>query len=229
MSARLAAVLVSALLLVTGCGGAERPSLQAKTATSSADDQRRADAALLTLADLPPGFTEAPDEEELEEDPLDECVSDQDAGLDEGVTAEAEGTDFEHAEASMFVGSVSVVLADLGLAEDGMEVFASDELRACFDALMAEEVRDQEAEAGQGLEFTTSSEDLAYFEIGDEATAFRMTMGADAAGGRVEFLIDAVFVRKGRTIGMYVFGGLGEGFALEDQVTLINKALARIG
>lgn len=227
MHLRPAAAVLALVLAVAGCGRDDGGTTA--TPERRADDQRVADAALLTLADLPPGFVESADddEEEDEEDPFDKCATDKDAELEAATTAEGEAPNFEHSDTFAFVGSYSAVLTDADMAHDGVELLTSEELWSCFKDAMEEDIRN-DAEAGDLADFTVAAEDLTYFEIGDEVGAFRLTMSGKVQGQPLVVTVDFVAVRKDRTIGMYFFGGFEDGYPLEDQVTIVNKALARI-
>lgn len=247
MRARLRIVFLAAALVVTGCGGDDDDGTAATTTTAaeggdttttaegSSEDQALADAAVLVIDDLPPGFTEGPDDDEEDasgegDDPFEECVGEEGGAIDEGMTAEAESPDFEKGD-ELLAGSISFVLEDDDLARDMIELFASERLKDCFNDAFAEGVREGAAEEGGELpEFTTSVEDLSFADIGDEVASYRATLAFDVQGQGFTFPVDFVFVRKGRTVGMYFFGSIGgEGFDVEQEAAIIEKALARVG
>lgn len=251
MRARLVAAALAGVLAVAGCGDDEgtdasdatsttavaedRTSTTAEGGGESSDDQRLADAAVLVLSDLPPGFTETPKEDEggagegEEDDPFEQCVGEEAGEIDAGTTAEAESSDFEKGD-ELLAGSIAFVLESEELAQDMMELFASDQLKECFNQAFAEGVREGAAEEGGELpEFTTKVQNRSFAKIGDETAGYRATLSFAVQGQELSFPVDFVFARKGRTVGMYFFGAIGGQFSVEQQAAIIGKALARVG
>lgn len=198
---------------------------------AGADDDALARAAVLTAADLPPGFAESSEEDpaaEEEDDAFDKCLGNEGKELEEATTAEADSPEFEKGDTTI-AGSSSVVLESDDDAREAMRLLGSEKLKTCFNEAFAEGVREGAAEEGGELpEFRTSVGELSFPAVGDEVVSYRGTLEFTVEGQNVQFPADFVFARKGRTIGFYFFGNLGEPFPIDQEKAAITKALSRV-
>lgn len=238
MRARPLIGLVVGLLLAAACDAPQRPSF-APDGASRADDDRLAEAALIGMADLPPGFRALPPEEGGEGDgdagalaaggdAFEQCVGDEGGEVDSGMRADADSAGFEDDAAQRFVTSASMVMVDADLAAEAVELYRSDRIRSCMRDLFDDGLEEEAPDDLEPVEFTSTVEDLAYFEIGDDVTAFRLVATTDLGGEPFRVVLDFVAVRKGRTTALYAFGGAGDGYPLDEQVTTANRALGRL-
>lgn len=220
-------VVLCVLVLAGACGGGGGDGDGDK---AGGDDDKLARAAVFVASDLPAGFAESREEEEAEdeEDPFDKCVGREGKELEEATTAEADSPDFEKGDTTI-AGSASVVMKTDGDARKAMRLLGSEKLKTCFNDAFAEGVREGAAEEGGELpEFTTSVGELSFPAVGDEVVSYRGTVSFTVEGQEIQFPADFIFSRKGRTIGFYFFGNLGEPFPIDQEKAAITKALSRV-
>ena len=234
--------MVAVLALVSGaCGGGEEPAERADTVDDTAqgetagdqnDDAASGDVdveeALLTLEDLPTGWTTSPDAGEADEGAAQFC-----AGLDmsdDEPDAEAEAS-FQRSEMGPFVSHV-VGRFDGGEAE---KRFA--ELREAIDECGEFDTTDED-----GNTLTGRLSAVSFPEVGEESLAVRLsgtvTTVADPDFGEREFPMagDLVFFRQGDlvaglfhiTIDASAFGGGGGGLDSTITEDLARKAEEKV-
>lgn len=240
MVRRLASVLLLPFLLGAaacgsdgdgGSGSSDTTAASSETTKAeggSADDQAVADAVILELSDLPSGYTEgeAPSEDE-EEDPFGDCLSAEGKQLDDATTGDAESPDFARGETTT-VSSFATVFADEGSAEKAMELVASDELKACFDTIVTEEIKSSAGET-EGVTFgDLVLKDASFPKVGEETSALQFVVPISAAGTDVTFYVDLVFFRQDRVVAGLFLGDLGKPFPSGEASTLAGKMAGRM-
>jgi hypothetical protein len=158
------------------------------------DDQRIADEAAPTLADLPEGWEEEPSNDLGEETGIEQCE-----GVDRATQA---GLRAAYVETPVFVdpddpsgdttieGSLFVFPKVKG-AKRHFAAFAADEARDCF-----QEIGEQSVEAYPSSEVGTADVEVS---AGDDAVGYRLELEAtDDAGTTDTAVFDFVIVRVGR-------------------------------
>jgi hypothetical protein len=222
---RLAAALIPLFLVTAACGGGEEGGDRARTidappsaapAEPEGDgdktlSQAQLQAALLTVQDLPTGYTldtAASDEDEDEDEDLnpasDDCAARFEA-LDESNVEPA-------AEAAVdFEGGFGVVLQqELSSYEDEKDLSEAFEEFATL-ASDCPSFKDTDADTGETTEFTLGS--LSFPKLGDDTLAFAVSIKTPDFEGKLNLVI----VQLGRNI-MYIGqGGLSADAAVLEQ------------
>lgn len=234
------AIILTALFVLTAaaCGGGEKK-------LSAEDAQPIADRAVLTDEDVPDGFEadeeeeEDPGEEEDESDennPLEDCLGDTGAELEDAEVAEADSPDYQRESDTgiEMLGSSSAVLDTEEHAKEAAEILDTDEARECFAEAFEEEMAEAE-DMPPGLEIETKGvEEHDFASIGDHSSAIRMDLVfniSDAESGmsqELPFVMDMVFIQKGHALVMMFFGSLGEEFDQDEAEEIAEKVIARV-
>lgn len=245
------AVLLLAVAL-TGCGGNEdekatgddRPDTSAtpdsppsitddSTAASSdpspdvAADQAIVDASVLTLKDMPAGWTaQAPDDEDENVEgktKIAKCVGLDYDDLYNDTNPSAESDEFtspEEKEVSVEVG--------LSATEEWMtnafEIFSSSKFRECVVSSLEEDFESEDGvEVGE-----ISINEMSFNPIGDEVSAFRMTMPLSSDGFDFEVIGDYVVVRIGRGQVVLSTFSLGSPLSVEEAEGFARLSVDRL-
>lgn len=227
---RLPAVAVSLLVLIAACGGEEQdvaddrartldPPASAEAPAKPEGDgdkllsESELQAALLTVQDLPTGYTvDTSLNEDDEDEPGDECAARFEA-LDEGEVEPAAEADIG------YEGGFGIVL------EQGLSNFEDeDDITAQFDSfskLAADCPKFTSTDAdGAETQFTVGA--LSFPKLGDDTLAFALTVETPDVRGRINIAI----VQLGRNV-MYVSqGGLTADAAVLEQAA--RKGLERL-
>ena len=195
---------VFALALLAGCGAESdqradtiSPTTEAPAETTTTTEaktavtQEEANAALLVVADMPTGWTQAPPEEEGD-DPADSddfCKEFQVEDVPTVVEAEAS---FRAGETGPFIEH-SVMVFDGDEAKRAMDV-----VRTGLDKCQTFSTTDED-----GTTFSGSFSAVSFPKVGDDTFAVRLTATAKSTGDfemEVPMAGDIVIVRRGRAI-----------------------------
>ncbi|WP_028655205.1 hypothetical protein [Nocardioides sp. J54] len=209
---RAFSVAVAVALFLTACGGADddgdgEPSDARRSVTSGsptveqdvAADQAIAEAAVLTLDDMPPGWTsEAAGEDDASEEResrtrMARCVGDYET-LYVDAHPDAESDDFTSPDDAEVSVDVRVAHSEEWLVE-ACEVFSTDRFRECALEELQNELGGEMQEVTVG---DISLDPLSFAPVGDEVTVYRMTIPISADGFDVEMVGDVVAARVGR-------------------------------
>lgn len=228
---RLATALIPLALVVTGCGGGDdaagdrartvtTPESEEPSAIESGGDTPLTEAqlksALLTVQDLPTGYTvgESSDDDEIDHsaDP-EECASKFEA-LDEteeqDVAAEAEAA---------FEGGFGVVLEqELESYED--ENVLKQKMEDVLEVMTECPTFTDTDESGDKIEFTVSP--LSFPKLGDDTIALNIKIKTADFDGTLNLVV----VRLGRNVMSVGQGGLTADAAVLEQVT--HKGLEKL-
>jgi hypothetical protein len=225
-------VLVCSLLVV-GCGGGGSGGSDAQTVIDD-EDQREAQAALLTMADFPSGWTESGDDDSEDGEDVSEaaCFEDIQPDLSElTVTGHAESGTFETDDA--WVSSTASVYRTAEEAreafEGGRDALQSDELAACFGDVfaeaMAEEENDVEIEVGEA-----SASEVAIPDVGAQrSAALRVEIPLDVEGQAASAYMEFIGLEEGRTIGSLVTFSFVTPFPADETERLAGIMADRLG
>lgn len=189
---------------------------------SKASDQRAAEAAVLTEADVPDGFAGGPLEiQDAGDDVPSGCskaIAKADALVEQGARARS---GFQIPTATAYIQSDVAVLASAGKAKKAMKAYRDeDAAEACLGARFTEDLTQP------GIETTVSLSAYApelddkgnakVIEGGDELLGFGGAIQRTAGGPVQNFEVQTVLVREGRALARLVF--LAQGAIPQDEV-----------
>jgi hypothetical protein len=228
---RLVVFVMACGVLVVGCGGGSSGS-EAQTVIED-EDQRRAEAALLTLADFPSGWTapgdDGEDGKDVTEAPCFEDIRPDRSQLT--VTGHAESGNFETEDA--WVNSTASVYRTEEEAraafEGGRDALLSDEFAGClrdvFAEALAEEENDVEIEVGEA-----SSNEIAIPDVGAQgSTALRVEIPLDVDGEAAAAYMEFIGLEEGRTIGSLSTFSFLTQFPADETERLTGIMADRLG
>ena len=210
-------ILGTVLLLSAACGddsssdASEQPASSATEPSESEDarsetfddDLRLAEAAVVTLDDLPVGWSSKPREaEEDEDDEFDQEIADcMDVPIEditESTNPKAESETFV-AEDDTEIEAEVVVAPSVAEATDDFEMATSSKFLECVREVMPAVMEAAADEAGSEFEITNASiGPLQIEESGERSGAFRMSMSVEADSFEVDFYFDILFAQVGR-------------------------------
>lgn len=194
-------------------------------------DTASAEAALLTVADLPEGWTEAP----REDDPaaldgrLAECV-----GVDDRVTAAAataQGAVFSAPTGTLLVTQDIDVYATESEARTVVALTAEPTVPACFADAYAELATDVLADTlAEGAQLgTPTATRLQVGSAGDATQAVRVVVPVTGDPAVAEITIDHVVVRGGRAVAGLTFENRAEATPIETIDAVTAAVATRLG
>jgi hypothetical protein len=200
----------------------------------TAEAQAAADAAVLTLADLPQGWIIAPEDEEDSGDEFDEGLEECSAEFDEeavrGELASAEAPSFEGPNGQQVNSSVSVfdtaanAKAALSVIDEAFAACASEFEKLFLDGIQ-EEMADGEGEID--WEVDVSLEKAPFYHMGQTTFAYQLAGSMSAEGFTFNFALDFAWYGEGRVAGMFTFFSL-LGLGVEEEEPLAKLAAQKL-
>lgn len=196
---------------------------------TAADDEALARRIPLTVADLPPGYEQAPQPKRgaaAAEDPFEGCER-SGVGVLREERARWQSPVFSKAEdaALLSVGSAVAVYPSVEAAGRAFEAIGPGGAGSC----LAEFVKRQ---AGADPEAPKVGEPsvvtLAFSNLGHASAALRVTLELAAEGGAVPLVTDFVFIRSGRAMATVAFSGVGEPFPLDQAEAIVARVVERM-
>jgi len=195
-------------------------------------DEAAADEAVLTLDDMPAGWTEGPavdDENDTLRGQLADCI-----GIDRDVldpdNPEARSPELTSPGGEQVRAEVAYS-ASPDHAGQAFAILARDETPGCYAEALSTAMADV-AETGQleeGVEVgEVSFERLSFPDMGDESTAFRVTIPLSVPGFEVELLADIAAVRVGRVVASGTFLSELQPFDTDEAADLMATMVDRI-
>jgi hypothetical protein len=194
-------------------------------------DTAAAEAALITVADLPAGWTEAPRDAEAEstlESRLTECVGTEAEGVSSEGDATAASALLVAPTGNLDVAEDITVQADEREARLFVALFAEPAVPTCVETVYGELAA--EAFAGvvaEGAEFgTPAATRLQVGSAGDATQAIRVVVPVTGDPAVTAVTVDHVVVRSGRAIASLTFENRTEATAVEtiDEFTVLAAA-----
>jgi hypothetical protein len=242
------AALVSAAAL-GACGGSssggsgDANTQPASTASSGDFDkaaaQQQAQAALLTVDDLPDGWTSTPSDDSDEDNQevqgqLADCVGVDasifaDDGPDKAMAQSDEFASPENGRTGSFTEEVDVESSDR-VAKD-FEVVNSDKLTGCLETVFgaflkqkfAEDPQTKDAQVGD-----VTAERGGIPTYGDESVGIEITVPFSIAGTDAKVIIDMVFVRVGNAVAELSFQNTFQAFPTQAAAAITAKAAEKL-
>lgn len=218
---RIAAIGVSIILLAAGCGSdGDAQDIEADTAA--------AEAALLVLADLPEGWSEAPststDDDEMDRRQA-ECLG---APGDELFDTEAKAETDTFSDGAG--GQIEQVVALMPTADDAVDTlagFEDEDAAPCLTEAFNDRFRSVVEDSGDLGEASLGEITVAPLEVadaGDETHAFRIEIPITLGDASLTVTADLVAVRVGRSLAGLTFTSEtgATPVALIDEITGIT-------
>ncbi len=212
----------------------------APTTTTTAPPSKEADQALaqravLVPADLPSGFVvvrPAPSATTDVDGPFERCLGSDAAALTAAVRAKARSGEYGRSGAGT-VSSSSAVMDTPTSGEKVLSALGTPSARGCFEGLINARLA-RNPKLSEDVRGTMSP--LAVSGFGEQSTGFRFEVQLPAEdvenepaeeGGKVPYIADFVFARKGRTLVVVEFGNLRQPFAPGDLMSVVNNLIRR--
>lgn len=234
------------ILMISSCGVIDGDDNTADTATPTTDarpgleeDKAAAQAALLTLADFPAGWSEVPAEDETDEDgarELAKCVgSDGDSFIEVG-DAEASTGDFKDPEENVTISEGVGIAVTMDEAAAALAALEEPGVTACiqdaFRAVITDRIANPPTPAdslpkGASVGEVTFGR-LNVAPIGDQLVAYRVTIPISVEALAIDFFIDIVLARQGRSIASVQFESVIEPYATEELDRIVALAVSRL-
>jgi len=171
-------VVAGSVLALAGCGG-DGPQRDPEA------DQQRVDDAVLTVDDLPAGYTEEPVDDDDDDSGIEKCL-DSELGL---TIDDFEDARTARSEPYQFVTADQSLRARVSAFEDGdvpgevIDAFDEDDFLGCLrDAV--------EADLADDIELT--SVEAIDPAVGDETTAYQLRILFSSAGTAIESRLNAI-------------------------------------
>lgn len=200
------------------------------------DAERDADEAaaaeiVLTLDDMPAGFTEGEpqdaDEDESMLDPLAECLG-VDRGLLDPDNPEAKSPEFDSVGGSQVSVEVSF-RASPEHAGQAFDLVAMEATPGCYAETLTSAITGQTAPDGSRVEVgEVTFEPLSFPDLGDQSTAFRVSVPLSAQGQEVEVFADVAAVRVGRVVVSGTFLAERRPFDTDVAAGLVETMVDRV-
>lgn len=213
--------VLAGVLALAGCGGGsdKAKTIEATTTTGAVTSttEKRAPAdiasALLTVGDFPTGWSEAPPDEDEEDDGSD-CASDFD--MDEQVPPKAKAErNFQESDMGPFVFHAVASYESTGQAKEVLRLFG-DFLKKCQTFESTDE---------DGTKTTGTMSALSFPKLGDDTYALRMTFkqeeGFSGSG-------DVIVIREGDAVTLLFNFGIAGSADTELTESLSRKAAERL-
>lgn len=241
---RIFAVLSSVLLLMAACSNdssedtseepsEERGSPTDDTTSNSFDaDVEVAEAAVLTLDDLPVGWSSKAREDDDDDDEFDQefadCLGVPVEEVADSGNPKAESETFV-AEDDTEVEAEVVVAATVEEAIADFEQATSEEFLECMREVLPAVMESAAAEEGGEFEIgDTSVGPLRIEDTGDRSGALRLTIAIEAQGMNVDIYIDFLFAQVGRATMQLTAASIFAPADVESSQSLLATMVDRI-
>ena len=230
-----APIAVMALLFVLGCSDeskSDRDTVAPVETQASSDDQPIAEAALLTIDDVPTGWTESavPDEGDdvaAARQEVRDCYGSGPSGPIDIGGAQAGTGQFESPDDESVKHDVAI--GDEQGAMDLMASLADDSVASCLESAFPELLQLALDAANQDFELTDVTVGrLSVAPAGDEVVAYRVDITVMAGDESVDVFSDLVVVRVGRGLSALQFQSSLLPFSatdIDDYVALTTDRL----
>jgi hypothetical protein len=205
------------------------------------EDKAAAQAALLTLADFPAGWSEIPAEVESDDDEdvgreVAACVGVEGDKLFDVGGAEASTGDFSDPEENVTISEQVGIAATADEAAAQLAALEAPGVTACiqdvFRAFVADLIENPETPADSLPEGASVGEvtwgRLNVAPVGDQLVAYRVTMPISMEGITIDFYLDIVLARQGRSMANLYFESIFDPYPTEDLDRFVALAVSRL-
>lgn len=241
---RIFAVLTSVLLLTAACSNdsSEDTSEEPREEPSSSTDDTRSDsfdvdvevaeAAVLTLDDLPVGWSSNARDDDDDDDEFDQefadCLGVPVEEVADSGNPKAESETFV-AEDDTEIEAEVVVAATVEEAIADFEQATSEEFLECMREVLPAVMESAAAEEGGEFALSdTSVGPLRVEDTGDRSGALRLTIAIEAEGMNVDFYIDFLFAQVGRATMQLTVASIFAPADVESSQSLLATMVDRI-
>lgn len=236
---------LAALLMVTSCasGDDEAASSPATTTPDTRPelgaDQAAAQAALLTLSDFPAGWSEVPADDEGDDDADREvaaCVGQTGDSIIDTGEAEASTGDFTDPEGNVTISETVGLAVSADDATSQLAALDEPGVTGCIQSAFRDFIADQidnPPTPADSLPEGASVGDVTFgrlnvTSVGDQTVAYRATIPISVEGFNVDFYIDVVLVRVGRSIAALNVASVLSPYPTEQLDALLATAVQRL-
>ncbi len=259
-SIRFLVGVVALAVLAAGCGGdsedesspttvpatgpatTSAPTADPRSPGQLAADRARAEQAVLTLADFPPGWKAEPDEAddttpevEAARERFATCLGVDPSFIGGGARAgaKADSDDFEDDDNNQVQSSVTMVFS-AARARDQLATFRKPQAGGCVEAFVNTALQQSLANprpgrtAPAGVSFGQARvEPLTVPGLNTDSVGYRARVPVTAEGQTLDALFDIVLALKGRAGITMTFISIGEPFPSALETSLTNKVIDR--
>jgi len=203
--------------------------------TVKSREQKVAESAVLTLADLSPGWTLAADDQDDDEDSAfelsEECKSIEEQAAYPGVKASSQSEDMQGPD-SQQISSEAAVFDDSDAAQRSLDTYRELYVRCGNDLVGAFNAGLQQAATKDGvppeqIQIQTALEDLGSANVGESGIMFRLSGTVTGPGGSFQFAVDFIAFRVGRMDGGVTYMSIG-GTRPEEERQLLQIAATKL-
>ena len=196
---------------------------------TTSDPNTVAQAAVLTLDDMPIGWTKDVDDSDDDDEDIDvspECAMLNELEQPPGQIGYAEADDFEGQEGQS-VTNDATVFADAEAAVAAMTLY-KDTLTRCGDEFLAafeKLVKDGLAEEGiTGVPLESRWDTPTEITFETESDSYRFILATTVEGVDLVFTFDIYVMRAGQLVGSYMYMAIGEVDTFEEQSVGLTAA-----
>lgn len=236
-------LVLLAVGLVVGCGsasddsnpsagaGAQSSTTSTSTPTAArrnkATEQKIVDTAQLRLSDFPSGWQQSDDDSDSSDSPCDGIRK-----AKESTTAHGSGATYAHEDTTAATSAV-YLYADENAAHTAFDQLTDRKTRVCIGKTFGEGIEKEAKSKGPGQSDSADVGDpttgqLSIDPLGDERAAGRVTVPISARGINVDLILDLVFVRAGRGIGIMIYIDAFSPFDDDLRADLTGKVVRRL-
>lgn len=231
--------------MLTACGGGSSggasPNAQsspgATTSSASPGANVAAQAALLTLSDLPKGWTSKPSAAVGSSTALNtklaHClrVSPSVVGGAGDNSVRVNSPDFTPPDESSAAASEVLSIESAGKVGAGFSALSSPRLPRCFDSIAGASFKKEAAQdASSGTKFgKLTGARLKFPLLGEKSAAFGFEIPVSTSGRSIDIFDNLVFIRDGDAIVELTYEDVGAIFDEATAVTIARKAVAKLG
>jgi hypothetical protein len=228
--------------LQVGCGSTSDDSsfsagagAESSTSTSApkapqrdkAAEQKIVDGAQLRLSDFPSGWERSDDDSDSSDSPCDGIQQ-----AKESTTAHGAGANFGHGDTTAATSAVYLYV-DEGAAHTAFHQLTDSGTRVCIGKTFGEGIEKESKSKGPGQSDSAdvgkpTTGQLSMDPLGDERSAGRVTVPISAQGINVDLILDLVFVRAGRGIGIMIYIDAFSPFDDGLRADLTGKVVRRL-
>ena len=222
-----AAVLLVFAIACSGGTPTARSTPPATTSSPTKTEKERAQAIVLTSADLPAGWSGTPHADDPASKQFDRRIQACEGISPSASTTDVFGDEFDMNQAS--IGSEVQFFTSAAVARADVESVNNSRIFSCVRSVLVDELKAALAKEGaQGAQVSrVSLVRMAIPRYADESAAIRLTATVTASNQSLRFFLDSLVARKGRIEAQASFFNIGGAFPTALERSLLAKMAAR--